>query len=133
MTQLVRAAEPQLTGSDQETEGGQLPCGPPPPPRQGIPWQIAKGAAVLNTNPQEPTVGGRHCPTLNPQPWEGEALLLALPCADLKVEEACRAITAPLSWGMDGHSFVTFPTPTWQTAMLQGPSASEPLLHCSCP
>lgn len=71
--------------------------------------------------------------TLNPQPSEGEALLLALPHADLKVEEACRAITAPLSWGMDGHSFVTFPTPTWQTAMLQGPSASEPLLHCSCP
>lgn len=121
MTQLVRAAEPQLTGSDQETEGGQLPCGPPPPPRQGIPWQIAKGAAVLNTNPQEPTVGGRHCPTLNPQPSEGEALLLALPHADLKVEEACRAITAPLSWGMDGHLLCHLPYPDLADSDAAGP------------
>lgn len=59
--------------------------------------------------------------TLDPQPSEGEALLLALPHADLKVEEACRAITAPLSWGMDGHLLCHLPYPDLADSDAAGP------------
>lgn len=59
--------------------------------------------------------------TLNPQPSEAEALLLTLPHADLKVEGACGAITAPLSRDMAGHSFAPPQPLTQQTATLRGP------------
>lgn len=74
------------------------------------------------------------------RPSEGKALLLPLPHADLKVEEAGASPVglpqnhAPaqlLSRGVASHSLLG--PLTQQVAMLLGPSASEPLLRCSRP